>query len=98
MRKRDRAVDIHAAALSNPPHSAGEIAQAIGGQKGGGLEWRNKKTAGQVSLVMLDAMKFSFYFLWVGVEGRSERLGNAGKRGENFGTLTREGRHAQGIN
>src|ERR1700688_926244 len=97
MRKRDGAVDIHVTALANAPHGAGKIAEAIGGEKGGGLERRNKKTTGQMGLVMLDAMKFSFYLLRVSVEGRGERLGNAGKRGENFGALTREGRHPQGI-
>src|ERR1700720_3241288 len=53
MRKRDRAVDIHVTALANAPHGAGKIAEAIGGEKGGTLEGRNEKTAGQVGLVML---------------------------------------------
>jgi hypothetical protein len=86
-------VDIHVAALTNAPHGAGKIAEAIGGEKGGGLEGRNKKTAGQMGLMMLNAMKFSFYFLWVSVEGRGERLGNAGKCSDNLGTLTRERRN-----
>src|ERR1700730_4800261 len=98
MRKRDGAVDVHAAAVSNAPHGAGKIAETIGGQKCGALKGRNKKTAGQMGLMMLDAMKFSFYFSRVCVKGRGERFGNASKRMENLGALTRERRHAQGIN
>src|ERR1700722_281445 len=98
MRKRHRAVDVHAAALGDTPHGAGKIAQAIGGEQGGGLEGRNKKTTGQVGLVMLDAMKFSCYFLWVSVEGRGKRFWDASKSSENLSALTRERRHAQGIN
>src|ERR1700688_481739 len=97
VRKRDGAVDIHAAALTNAPHGAGKISEAIGGEKGGGLEGSNKKTAGQMGLMMVDAMKFSFYFLWVSVEGRGKRFGDTRKSCKDLGALARERSHAQGI-
>src|ERR1700693_5346540 len=98
VRESNGAVDVHATAVANTPHGAGKIAEAIGGEKGGALERRNKKTAGQMGLMMLDAMKFGFYFLWVGVEGSGQSFGDARKGGENLGALTHERRHAQGIN
>src|ERR1700730_5008977 len=97
MRECDGAVNVHAVAAAEAPHGAGKIAQAVGGEKGSALEGRNKKTAGQMSLMMLDAMKFGFYFLRVGVEGSGRCFGNVSKSSENLDALTREGRHAQGI-
>src|ERR1700716_3265787 len=98
MRKRDKALDVHAAAAAEAPHGAGKIAEAIGGEESGTVKGRDKKTAGQMGLMMLDAMKFRFCFLRVSVEGSGERFGDASKGGKNLGALTREGRHTQGIN
>src|ERR1700693_1102804 len=98
MRESDGAVDVHAVAVSDAPHGAGKIAEAVGGEQSGAFEWGNKKTAGEMSLMMFDAMKFSFYFFLLGIAGCGEGVGNTGKGGENLGALTGEGRHAQGIN
>src|ERR1700737_5027188 len=87
MRERDGAVNVHAVAVSNAPHGAGKIPEAIGGEKSGGLKGRNKKTAGQMSLMMFVAVKFSFCFLRVSVERRGERFGDASKGSENLGAL-----------
>ena len=65
--------------------------------KRGAFERRNKKTAGQVRLVMFDAMKFRFDFLRVDIERGRQSFGNAGERDQDLGALPREGRHAQGI-
>src|ERR1700730_3538450 len=97
MRERDGAVNVHAVAAAAAPHGAGKIAQAIGGEKGSALEGGNKKTAREMGLMMLDAMKFSFYFLRASVEGSGECLGNVSKSSKKLGALTGEGRHAQGI-
>ena len=56
MGKRNRAVDVHAVAPPGSPHGAGEIAEAIRGEQRGLIERRNEKCAGQMRLVMLDAM------------------------------------------
>src|SRR5580704_6611329 len=39
MRKRDRAVDLHAAAFAGAPHRAREIPKAIRGKQRGPFEW-----------------------------------------------------------
>ena len=62
MREGDRAVNLHAIAVAGAPHGAGEIAQPVGGKQRGLLKGRNKKRAGQVRLVMLDAMKLAREF------------------------------------
>ena len=97
VREGNRAVDVHAIAVADAPHGAGKIAESVGGEKRGAFEGGNKKTAGQVRLVMLDAMKFRFEFARVDVERGGQSFGNAGERGQDFGALPCERGHAQGI-
>ena len=63
--------------LAGSPHGAGEIAQAVGGEQRGLFERRNEKRAGQMRLVMLDAMKFGANLFGRDVERLRQRFGNA---------------------
>src|SRR5580700_12332103 len=62
MGEDDRAVNAHAVAGAHAPHGAGEIAEAVGGKQGGLLERGNKKSAGEMRLVVLHAVKLRFDF------------------------------------
>src|ERR1700676_1676859 len=64
MGKGNRSRDAHAISLSGSPHGAGEISQAIRGQQSSLIEWRNKKRACQMRLVMLDAMELCSNLFW----------------------------------
>ncbi len=61
------------------------------------LKRRNEVSAGEMGLVVLDAMKGGFYSRGVAVKGPRERRGNARKFRENPDALAGKGRHAQGI-
>src|SRR5208337_2175917 len=95
--KRDGPVDVHAIAVAGAPHGTGEITEAVDGKQRGMLKRRNKVSAGEMSLVVLDAMKGGFYFRGVTVEGPSERRGNAREFRDDPDTFAGKGRHAQGI-
>src|SRR5580704_2752940 len=60
MRECDRAVDLHARTGAATPHRAREIAKPIRGQQCRLLKWGDEKGAGEMRLVMLDAMKLRF--------------------------------------
>src|SRR5215831_3289614 len=92
MRKRNGPFDFHAAAAAGSPHSAGKITEAVSGEQRGAIERRTKKAAGQVRLVMLDAMEFRSDSPGMGVEGLRQRFRNALEFHQNFGALTRKGR------
>ena len=58
---------------------------------------RAVKTARQVRLVVLDAMKSCADFLRVGIESLRQSYRNALKFHQHFGALARKRRHAQSI-
>ena len=76
VRECNRAGDIHPIAPARSPHGAGEIAQPVRREKRGLLEWRDKKCAGQMGLVVLDAMISRANLLRRDVEGLRQGLGN----------------------
>src|SRR5579875_1567266 len=57
MREGDLAEDSHPRAFSQRGHGAGEVAESISGKHGGAIKGPNKKGAGEMRSVMLDAMK-----------------------------------------
>ena len=77
--KSDGAVDVHAISAARSPHGTREITEAVGGKQRGMFKRRDEVSAGEVSLVVLNAMKGGLYFCGVAVKGRSERRGNARK-------------------
>src|SRR6266702_3333134 len=79
MRKDHRSADEHAMALAHAPHGAGEIAESVGGQQRSAFEWRAVKAAGEVRLVVLDAVKLGADFFGIRLKRPSQRLGNARK-------------------
>ena len=97
VRKCDGSGDIHAIALARSPHGAGEIAQPVGGEQRGLFEGRNKKRAGQMSLVMLDAVELRANLFRSDVKRLRERLGDAHKSGQHLGAFAGKARHLQGV-
>src|SRR5690348_15610057 len=97
MGKGNRGIDFHPIAHSDAPHGAGKITQAICGKQGGAFEWRAVEAARQMRLMMLDAMKFGVDFFRVRVECLCQRLRNALKLDQHFGTFTRKRWHAQRV-
>src|SRR5580700_6233934 len=97
MRKYHGAIDLHAIARARAPHGAGEIAEAIRGKQRGIFKGRDEKAAGEVRLMVLDAMKFGGEFCGIEIAGGGQSLGNAGEFHEDFGALPSEAGHAQGV-
>ena len=77
------------------PHGAGEIAEAVRGKQRGLFERRNEKRAGQMRLVVLDAVKFRGKFCGIDIERRGERFRNSHELGHHLGALASETRHPQ---
>ncbi len=80
-----------------PPHRTGEIAEPIGGKQRGLIERRNEKRAGQVRLVMLDAMILGSNFVRRDIERLRERFRNSHESGHHFRPLAGKTRHPQGV-
>ena len=97
MRKGHGASDVQAVPRSRTPHGAREIAEAIGGKQRGVFKGRDEIAAGEMRLMVLDAMIFGGEFCGIAIEGGGQGLGNAGEFHEDFGAFTSEAGHAQGI-
>src|SRR5216683_4312251 len=97
MRKRHRAINVHAVASTGAPHRAGEITESISREQRGVFERRNEEAARQMRLVMFDAVKFCSKLLGIGIKGRRQRFRNTREFRENFEALPRERRHAQRV-
>ena len=95
--KCDGAINVHAVAAAGAPHGTGEITEAVGGKQRGMLKRRNEVSAGEMGLVVLDAMKGGFYFRGVTFKGPRERRGNAREFRDDPDALAGKGRHPQGI-
>src|SRR6185437_9013678 len=61
MREGDGAFQLDFVSPSDTPHDAAEIPKTIDRDNGSFIEWRAKECAGQMSAMMLDKMKFSFW-------------------------------------
>ncbi len=98
MRKRHRALNVHAIAVAHTPHGAGKIAQTVGGNQRRLFERRNKKTAGQMRFMMLDAMKSGFQaFCDRSSNAAAKRFRYSGKGSQNLSALPGKRRHPQRI-
>src|SRR5271165_6500145 len=62
MRKGNGPIDMHAIAAAGTPHGAGEISKAVSGKQRGFIEWRYEECAGEMRLVMLDAVILGLNF------------------------------------
>ena len=97
MRKSDGARDIHVIALARTPHRAREITQPIGGEQRGLVEWRNKKRAREVGLMMFDAIESRMNLIRRDVERLSESLWNSHESCKHFCSLAGKTRHFQRV-
>ena len=90
MRESDGAVDVHAIAAADSPHGTGEIAESVGRKQGGVFKRRNKITAGEMSLMVFDAMKRGLDLGGIAVEGRSQCRGDSRKFGNDLSAFARK--------
>ena len=99
MRKRHGTLNFHARPCARPPHCAGEITQSVGGEKRRALERRAIKRAGEMRLVVFDAMKSCAQLGRIGPERPRQRLANpsARKLAQHAHALPRERRHPQRV-
>src|SRR6185437_282741 len=72
MRKCDGAIHANLRAFADSPHGAGEITQTIRREHDGMVKRGDKKCAGQMRLVMFDAMKLRVNALRVQIECSGE--------------------------
>src|SRR5579872_1774230 len=79
MRKCDRAIDANLRAFADSPHGAGEITQTVGREHGGTVKRGDKKCAGQMSLVVLNAMKLRANALRIQFECTGELFFDSGE-------------------
>src|ERR1700737_1160205 len=97
MWKRNRIGNLHAVSAAASPHRARKISKPVGGKQRRALEWRDKKGAGQVRLMVLDSVKFRRNRFRVTIERCCQRLWHSCELRKDLGTPARKRRHAQRI-
>src|ERR1700730_14370785 len=97
MRKRNRIRNLHAVSASASPHRARKIAKPVGGKQRRAFERRNKESARQMRLMMLDAVKLRRNRFRAAVERLSQRFSYTGEFRKNLCPSARKRWHAQRV-